>query len=78
MAAPFICRGDNGKNEINFSSMGGDLISGSISNAYYPSSNRGASLVFEGFALSTGERVVSTVVQEFLLKKLTPSAKNRE
>lgn len=78
MAAPFVCRGDNGKNEVNFSSMGGDLISGSISNAYYPESNRGASLVFEGFALSTGERVVSTVIQEFLLKKLTPSAKNGE
>ncbi|HEY2469443.1 MAG TPA: carboxypeptidase-like regulatory domain-containing protein [Terracidiphilus sp.] len=76
MAAPFVCRGDNGKNEVNFSSMGGDLISGSISNAYYPPSNRGAGLVFEGFGLSTGERVVSTVIQEFLLKKLTPNAKN--
>lgn len=73
MAAPFVCRGDNGNNEVNFSSMGGDLISGSISNAYYPQSNRGASLLFEGFALSTGERVVSTVIQEFLLKKLTPN-----
>lgn len=77
LSAPFICRGDNGKNEINFSSMGGDLISGAISNAYYPESNRGASLVFTGFALSTGERMVSTVVQEFLLKKLTPGAKDQ-
>jgi len=76
-AAPFICRGDNGKNQINISSMGGDLISSSISNAYYPSSNRGAGLVFEGFAVSTGSRVVSTVVQEFVIKKLTPAAKNR-
>lgn len=78
MAAPFVCRGDNGKNEVNFSSMGGDLISGSISNLYYPPSNRGVNLVFEGFALSTGERVVSTVIQEFLIKKLTPSAKRSE
>lgn len=77
LSAPFICRGDNGKKEINISSLGGDLISGSISNAYYPASNRGAGLVFEGFALSTGERMVSTVVQEFLLKKLTPGA-NKE
>lgn len=77
MSAPFICRGDNGKNQINISSMGGDLISGAISNAYYPASNRGPGLVFEGFALSTGERVVSTVVQEFVLKKLTPAAKDR-
>lgn len=77
LSAPFICRGDNGKNEINFSSLGGDLISASISNAYYPASNRGAGLVFEGFALSTGERMVSTVVQEFILKKLTPGAKDQ-
>ncbi len=77
LSAPFICRGDNGKNEINFSSMGGDLISGAISNAYYPESNRGPSLVFTGFALSTGERMVNTVVQEFILKKLTPGAKGQ-
>ncbi len=74
MSAPFICRGDNGRNQINISSMGGDLISGAISNAYYPESNRGPGLVFQGFAIDTGERVVSTVIQEFLLKKLTPSA----
>jgi hypothetical protein len=77
MSAPFICRGDNGNNEINFSSMGGDLIAGAVSNAYYPESNRGASLVFTGFALSTGERVVNTVIQEFIIKKLTPGAKNQ-
>ena len=77
ISAPFICRGDKGQREINFSSMGGDLISGAISNAYYPESNRGASLVFTGFALSTGERMVSTVVQEFILKKLTPGAREQ-
>jgi len=76
ISAPFICRGDNGKREINFSSLGGDLMSGALSNAYYPESNRGAGLVFTGFALSTGERMVSTAIQEFLLKKLTPGAKS--
>lgn len=77
MAAPFVCKGDNGKNEVNISSMGGDLISGAISNTYYPASNRGAGLVFEGFLMSTGEREVSTVVQEFVIRKLTPAARNR-
>jgi hypothetical protein len=74
MSSPFICRGDNGKSQINLSSLGGDLISSSLSNLYYPTSNRGASLVFTGFAIGTGTRVVSTVLQEFLLKKLTPAA----
>ena len=77
LSNPFICRGDNGKNEINISSMGGDLISSALSNTYYPSSNRGASLVFGSFLLSTGEREVSSVVQEFVLRKLTPSAKRQ-
>jgi hypothetical protein len=76
LANPFICKGDNGRNQVNISSMGGDLISASISNAYYPESNRGASLVFNGFLISTGEREVSSLVQEFLLRKLTPSARH--
>jgi hypothetical protein len=75
LANPFICRGDNGHMQINFSSMGGDLISSAISNTYYPQSNRGASLVFEGFLISTGERELSSLVQEFVLRKLTPSAR---
>jgi hypothetical protein len=54
--------------------MGGDLISASISNAYYPESNRGASLVFTSFLISTGERELSSMVQEFVLRKITPSA----
>jgi hypothetical protein len=77
LSNPFICRGDNGKKQINISSMGGDLISASLSNTYYPSSNRGPSLVFGGFLISTGEREVSSVVQEFVLRKLTPSAKRQ-
>ncbi len=77
LSNPFICRGDNGKLQPNYSSIGGDLISSSISNAYYPPSNRGASLVFGNLLLSTGEREISSVVQEFVLRRLTPSAKDR-
>jgi Carboxypeptidase regulatory-like domain len=75
VANPFICRGDNGKSQPNYSSIGGDLISSAISNTYYPQSNRGAGLVFENLALSTAERTISSIMQEFVLRKLTPSAK---
>lgn len=75
LAGPFMCKGDNGKWQPNYSSMGGDVISSAISNLYYPSSNRGASLVYGGFLISTAEREVSTVVQEFVLRKLTPRAR---
>ncbi len=77
LSNPFICKGDNGHQQINFSSMGGDLISSSLSNAYYPDSNRGASLVFSSFLISTGEREISSLVQEFVLRKLTPAAKHQ-
>jgi hypothetical protein len=77
LSNPFIARGDNGRREINISSMGGDLISSALSNTYYPSSNRGPGLVFGGFALSTGERELSSVIQEFVLRKLTPAAKHQ-
>jgi Carboxypeptidase regulatory-like domain len=71
---PFVCRGDNGDMQPNYSSLGGDLISSAISNAYYPRSNRGAGLVFGNFAIGTAERVVSSLAQEFLLRRLTPKA----
>lgn len=74
LAGPFVCKGDNGKWQPNYSSMGGDLISSAISNLYYPPSNRGPSLIYGGFLISTAEREVSTVVQEFVLRKLTPHA----
>lgn len=71
VSAPFVCRGDNGRRQLNYSSLGGDLASSAISNLYYPSSNRGASLVFGNFALGTAERVFAAISQEFLLRKLT-------
>lgn len=75
ISSPFICKGDNRKLQPNYSSIGGDLASSSISTAYYPASERGAGLVFSSFLIDTGERVAADLVQEFLLRKLTPSAK---
>jgi hypothetical protein len=74
LLSPFWCRSDNGKWQVNYSSLGGNLASTAISEAYYPSSNRGPGLVFGNFAIGTGERVVSGLAQEFLLRKLTPGA----
>lgn len=73
--SPFICKGDNGRPQPNYSSLGGDLASSALSNAYYPQSNRGASLVFGNFAIGTVERMVSGFAQEFILRKFTPAAK---
>ena len=77
LSSPFVCKGDNGRLQPNYSSIGGDLGSAALSNAYYPASNRGAQLVFENLFLSTGERMVSSIMQEFVLPRLTPKAKNK-
>ena len=71
LSNPFVCRGDNGRLQPNYSSLGGDLASAAISNAYYPQSNRGVGLVFGNFALGTAERLVSSLAQEFLFRRLT-------
>lgn len=77
MSSPYVCKGDNGKTQINISSMGGDLASGAISNLYYPESDKGAGLLFQGFAITTGVRTVNAILQEFVIRKLTPSARKR-
>jgi hypothetical protein len=75
LLSPFICRGDNGRLQPNYSSVGGDLISGAISNSFYPQSNRGAGLVFENAAITTASRIIDSLAQEFVLRKFTSKAK---
>ncbi|HJT68601.1 MAG TPA: hypothetical protein VJ731_00300, partial [Terriglobales bacterium] len=77
ISGPFVCKGDNGKWQPNYSSMGGDLGSSALSNLYYPPSNRGAGLVFQNFFITTGERTLSSLVQEFVLGKITARQKAR-
>ena len=71
MFSPFVSRGDNGKWQPNYSSLGGDLASSALSNLYYPQSNRGAGLVFGNFAIGTAERMGAALAQEFLVSKFT-------
>jgi carboxypeptidase family protein len=71
MMHPFVCKGDNGKWQPNYSSMGGDLTSAALANAYYPKADRGAGLVLTSFAIDTGARVAASLAQEFLLRRFT-------
>jgi hypothetical protein len=73
LSSPFICKGDNGRWQPNYSSMGGDLASSAISNAYYPRANRGLGLVLTGTLVSTGARMADTLMKEFILRKPTPN-----
>jgi hypothetical protein len=48
-----------------------NVTSSALGNLYYPSSSRGAGLVFGNFAIGTAERIGASLVQEFLLGRFT-------
>ena len=73
--SPFICKGDNGHNQFNISSVLGDLTAGAIANTYYPAHDRGVGLVFSQGATNIGGRIVNALAQEFVLSKYTTRAK---
>ncbi|HXW91248.1 MAG TPA: carboxypeptidase-like regulatory domain-containing protein [Terriglobales bacterium] len=74
--APFVCQGDNGETQPNYSQMGGSLISAALSNTYYPASQRGPGLVLTNFGTSMGLHVALGLAQEFILSKFTSKGKH--
>ena len=77
LAAPFVCRGDNGHNEPNFSTVGGDVISAGFSTLYYPRNDRTWTFFGENVMISSIERTASTVTQEFVLRHFTTGPKGK-
>jgi len=71
LSIAFVTKTDNGRQQVNYSSIGGDLASGAIANAYYPSKDRGPGLVFRGALIGAGGRMANAVIQEFVLHKFT-------
>ena len=78
LTTPFITRGDNGQRQPNYSTIGGDLASAAISNAYYPASNRGVGLFLGNFLIATGQRAAANLAQEFILRRVTHKAKDQK
>jgi len=78
LSRPFVCKGDNGKWQPNYSTLGGDLSSAALANAYYPASNRGPGLLFGNFFIDTGQRAVANLAQEFILSRVTHRPKNQK
>jgi hypothetical protein len=74
----FLIRGDNGKNQFNYSSIGGDLASSALELTYYPQSNRTAGDFAGQFALATAERTLDAVAQEFVFARFSTKAKFHE
>jgi hypothetical protein len=58
----------------NYSGILGSLAAGGISNLYYPAKNRdGAELTFENALIGIGESAAVNLLQEFVIRRLTPS-----
>jgi hypothetical protein len=72
LANAVMCKGDNGKWQVNYSGILGGLASGGISDLYYPASDRGVALTFENTLIGIGTSAAENVIQEFLVRKLTP------
>ncbi|MGD0631274.1 MAG: hypothetical protein ABR987_18250 [Terracidiphilus sp.] len=66
LATNVICKHDNThKWEPSYSNVGGNIISGAISNLYYPSSNSGIGQTFTNGLTVTAEGGLGSVFQEF-------------
>jgi hypothetical protein len=66
LATNVICKHDNsGKWEPNYSNVSGNIISGAISNLYYPSGSSGVSQTFTNGFIVTAEGGVGSIFDEF-------------
>lgn len=70
-----ICKGDNKKYQPNYSAILGSFITSGISQAYYPSSDRGTSLYFQTAFIRIAEGSIAGIFQEYVVPKLTPRLK---
>jgi Carboxypeptidase regulatory-like domain len=77
IASAVICRGDNGHRQFNYSGILGGLAAGGISNLYYPASDRnGVTVTFENSLIGTAEGAAQNLIQEFVIRRLTPRVPN--
>ena len=78
LAAAFICRGDNGRWQPNYSSVLGDVATGAISNTYYPESSRtGWAETVEVGLLNAFQQGISNLMQEFVFKRISTGVANK-
>jgi len=79
VANSVICKGDNGHWQANYSAIMGSLAAGGISNLYYPSTDRtGVRLTFENALIGIGANAAANVLQEFVVRKLTPNLSSHD
>jgi Carboxypeptidase regulatory-like domain len=71
LAQTFVCRGDQGQQEVNYSRIAGSFAAAGISNAYHSPGDRSAGItVRDGFVI-LGGNAAEDVLREFLSRGLT-------
>jgi hypothetical protein len=71
----FICKGDNGHWQPNYSNVLGNLSAAGISTLYYPDGDRhDAQTTVDNAFIGIGTGAIGTLFQEFLLRHLTHGA----
>ncbi|HEX8894627.1 MAG TPA: carboxypeptidase regulatory-like domain-containing protein, partial [Terriglobales bacterium] len=74
IANSVICKGDNGQWQPNYSNVIGSFGGSALAALYYPPKDRqGAGFIVGGAMTRIGETSLAAVLQEFVLRKLTPN-----
>jgi Carboxypeptidase regulatory-like domain len=71
LSSAFICRGDNGNLQFNYSHILGNFAAGGISNLYRPEDNRGVVLAVDNALLHTAANAAGNLAREFALREIT-------
>lgn len=69
-----MCKGDNGRWQVNYSNLAGVFGGAALSSTFYPTNNVGMFTLSNGF-IRLGESSLAGVLQEFVLRKLTKTKK---
>jgi hypothetical protein len=77
ISTAFICKGDNGRWQPNYSFVLGGFAAASVSNLYYPAADRGGSLVVTNGLLNLASGAASALMEEFVFQRITSRGKHR-
>ena len=75
IANSVMCKGDNGRWQVNYSNIAGAFGGAALSSTLYPTTNRGIHTLSNGF-VRLGESSLAGVIQEFVLRKLTKTKRH--
>ena len=72
-----MCKGDNGRWQVNYSNMAGVVSGAALVSTYYPSQNQGLEIL-QNSLIRMGESSLAGVVEEFVLHKFTKVGRRQE